>query len=359
MAKKPKSTDIPANSNTKAVLEGFGASIGSYSGQLEFAGDHDWIKVDLAAGTTYDFYLSFLETGSLLTGKSTLVLHNPDGSIASSDSSPGVGDNLLLSFPAVTGGTYFIEVGALGDNATGTYSLFSIGSGASTATDAPFTINNDDVTGAADTRILGGTGAAVIDMAFALDALGEQGNDRIDGNGLNNHISGGLGNDTIAAGAGNDIVFGDAGNDDIFAGIGGDTIFGGLGDDILNGQAGTDELYGGLGKDFLTGGTEDDYFYFRALADSKKGAARDVILDFSSSDSDRIVLSDIDAKRGGADNAFKFIGKQGFHDKAGELHFVNKGGYLLVEGDVNGDGRADFQIEVHGVTALTAGDFAL
>jgi len=35
MAKKP--TDIPANGNTKAVLEGAGAAIGSYSGQLEFA----------------------------------------------------------------------------------------------------------------------------------------------------------------------------------------------------------------------------------------------------------------------------------------------------------------------------------
>jgi hypothetical protein len=32
---------------------------------------------------------------------------------------------------------------------------------------------------------------------------------------------------------------------------------------------------------------------------------------------------------------------------------------VLVEGDVNGDGRADFQIQVHGVLSLTADNFFL
>jgi hypothetical protein len=41
------------------------------------------------------------------------------------------------------------------------------------------------------------------------------------------------------------------------------------------------------------------------------------------------------------------------------VHFVKKGGYLLVEGDVNGDGRADFQIQVNGVLSLTADNFNL
>jgi hypothetical protein len=34
--------------------------------------------------------------------------------------------------------------------------------------------------------------------------------------------------------------------------------------------------------------------------------------------------------------------------KAGELHGVNKLGFLLLEGDTNGDGKADFQIKVVG-----------
>jgi hypothetical protein len=32
---------------------------------------------------------------------------------------------------------------------------------------------------------------------------------------------------------------------------------------------------------------------------------------------------------------------------------------VIVEGDVNGDGRADFQIKVNGVASLVAGDFDL
>lgn len=57
MAKKPRSTDIPANNKTKAELEGLqglgGFEIsGSYSGQLEVPGDHDWVRVTLSAGST-------------------------------------------------------------------------------------------------------------------------------------------------------------------------------------------------------------------------------------------------------------------------------------------------------------------
>jgi hypothetical protein len=38
---------------------------------------------------------------------------------------------------------------------------------------------------------------------------------------------------------------------------------------------------------------------------------------------------------------------------------VKKAGYVIVEGDINGDGRADFQIEVHNVTKLFKADFDL
>ena len=43
--------DIAANITTKAVLEGVttGGHVGTYSGQVEFTGDHDWIIVQLSA----------------------------------------------------------------------------------------------------------------------------------------------------------------------------------------------------------------------------------------------------------------------------------------------------------------------
>jgi hypothetical protein len=120
-----------------------------------------------------------------------------------------------------------------------------------------------------------------------------------------------------------------------------------------------DTLIGGLGKDTMSGGAGGDFFDFNLKTESVKGANRDVILDFSHGQGDRIDLASIDAKSGGGNQAFKFIGKQGFHDQKGELHFVKKAGFLVAEGDINGDGRADFQIEVHGVGKLVAADFIL
>jgi serralysin len=87
-------------------------------------------------------------------------------------------------------------------------------------------------------------------------------------------------------------------------------------------------------------------------------ARRDVITDFERG-LDEIDLSGIDAKKGGADNAFKWIGNSAFHGKAGELHYLKKAGFLLVEGDINGDRKADFQIEVSGINKLFADDFIL
>jgi hypothetical protein len=46
------------------------------------------------------------------------------------------------------------------------------------------------------------------------------------------------------------------------------------------------------------------------------------------------------------------IGRQGFHDEKGELHFVKKAGFIVVEGDTNGDNRADFRIQVDDASVL-------
>jgi len=60
---------------------------------------------------------------------------------------------------------------------------------------------------------------------------------------------------------------------------------------------------------------------------------------------------------------FKFIGAQKFHHKSGELHFVKHGTYVTVGGEVNGNGKADFQIDVHNLsndlTSLLKADFVL
>ena len=116
---------------------------------------------------------------------------------------------------------------------------------------------------------------------------------------------------------------------------------------------------GGLGRDTMAGGTGFDFFDFNSVKETGKTAAsRDVITDFQHLVDD-IDLSTIDAKAGGGNQAFKFIAKQAFHHKAGELHYKFAGPNTLIEGDTNGDGRADFQILLAGHVALAKGDFIL
>ena len=82
-----------------------------------------------------------------------------------------------------------------------------------------------------------------------------------------------------------------------------------------------------------------------------------MILDFVKLDGDRIFLAGIDAVKGGADNAFAFIGTGAFTRRAGELHCQIGNGEVLVARDVNGDGKTDFLIHVANVEALVASDF--
>jgi Ca2+-binding RTX toxin-like protein len=142
-------------------------------------------------------------------------------------------------------------------------------------------------------------------------------------------------------------------------GGGDDQFFGGKFNETVKGGAGKDTLMGGRGTDKLFGGTEADTFAFTSVKDSLVGSKHDVIADFERG-VDHIDLAGIDAnaKKGG-DQKFKFIGTKAFSKKAGELHYVKKGGYALVQGDVNGDGKADFEIKLDGITKLAADDFVL
>ena len=125
-------------------------------------------------------------------------------------------------------------------------------------------------------------------------------------------------------------------------------------------MAGDDTLIGGLGRDFLTGGADNDTFDFNSFRETGKTAAgRDVITDFTRGQ-DHVDLKTIDADIHHKGNqAFHFIGQHAFHHDEGELRFKVTAAGVIVQGDINGDGRADFSIAVDGLTAMTKGDFIL
>jgi serralysin len=137
-----------------------------------------------------------------------------------------------------------------------------------------------------------------------------------------------------------------------------ENAIGGKGNDVITGNQHANDLTGGLGGDTLEGGGGNDDFIFRSISESKVGSNRDTISSFSRGKDD-IDLSDIDAKSGvSGNNAFKWIGTQGFHDVKGELRYTDQGSKCLVQGDINGNGKADFEILVK-VGSLGSGDFLL
>jgi Ca2+-binding RTX toxin-like protein len=252
-------------------------------------------------------------------------------------------------------------------------------------------------------------GAGTDTLSGFENLIGSAFNDTLRGNGLANRIDGGAGNDIINGGAGNDTLQGGAGNDVLIGGAGPDALDGGGGNDTasyagsalpvavklnagtgldgdaqgdtltgienligsafndtLRGDAANNVLTGGAGKDTLTGGAGADTFQYFATSDSGITATtRDLVADFQQG-SDKIDLSAIDAIKtnaAGTNDAFTFIGTNTpFTGSAGQLHAFWSAIGQIIEGDVNGDAKADFSIEIkdpaHAIT-LASTDFVL
>jgi Ca2+-binding RTX toxin-like protein len=173
-----------------------------------------------------------------------------------------------------------------------------------------------------------------------LDLLGKNVNGT--GNASNNQIKGTSGNNQLSGQGGNDTLQGEGGTD---------VLKGGSGKDILNGGPGHDMLYGGPGP---------DRFDFNNVNESAVGLHHDAVQDFSEAQQDRIDLTGIDANTHKVGNQpFHFIGAGHFssnvaHHVCGELRYANH----LLQSDVNGDGKPDFEIHVN-LATLVKSDFLL
>lgn len=200
--------------------------------------------------------------------------------------------------------------------------------------------------------------------------LGHAGNDKLFGQGGHDVLNGGEGSDQLFGGTGNDQLYGGEGNDDIYGGTGNDQVEGGAGNDklrggdgndVISGGAGNDRLVGGNGADLLSGGAGKDVFVFNTLANSTvKTSGRDTILDFNGKAGDRIDLSGIDANgKVSGDQAFSFVGSEQFSKTAGELRIEKTASDTFIYGDVDGDGNADFAIQVAGSTTFLKDYFVL
>ena len=122
-------------------------------------------------------------------------------------------------------------------------------------------------------------------------------------------------------------------------------MIGGAGNDTLIGGLGDDTIEGGLGADTLQDASGDTLYIYRSVADSL-ATFSDQVNGFNLGD--RFDLSQIDADATTAEqDSFDFIGAAAFSGSAGELRaFRTSDVFLRIEADVDGDGVADFGINV-------------
>jgi Ca2+-binding RTX toxin-like protein len=324
-------------------------------------------------------------------GASDILIENPgeglDQVLASATYTLAANvENLTLTGTAAISGT---------GNAAGNVIIGNTGANILAGLGGADTINGGD--GLDTASYAASTSAVAISLATATASGGDAQGDvltnieNLTGSGFDDTLEGDGGNNVLAGGAGVDMLSyahaaagvsvnlalsgaqatGGAGMDTVnlfenLTGSGfGDTLTGSSGANSLIGLDGADSLSGGSGNDTLAGGAGDDTLSGGANADRfvfvDGPAGVDTIADFSSAQLDKIDLVGLDANTTlGGDQAFVFIGAAAFHGVAGELRFATvAGGGVTVTGDTNGDGVADFTLNLSTVTSVAAGDFLL
>ena len=344
-------------------------------------------------------------TDSLLVTRN--LVSSLDLGVLTGNDTGGVGALSVTGISNVTGGTASIVGGRLAINATAASGGFDY-----TLTDA----NNHVQTGHANFSSVATDGANNTVLSGAVngaDLQGQDGNDALTGSSGLDRLVGGNGNDVLNGGAGADLMLGGVGDDiytvdnvnDVVVELSGEgtadqvnstvsftlganveklvlggsgdingtgngldnyilgngganTLIGGAGKDVISGGAGNDVITGGLDGDQLTGGLGADTFVYTTLGDFGSGGTNDRISDFNRADGDKLDLTGVDANINAAnDQAFTFLGAGAFTHLAGELRSTATASGNIVQGDVNGDGVADFTFVVVGPASLVSGDF--
>jgi Ca2+-binding RTX toxin-like protein len=124
---------------------------------------------------------------------------------------------------------------------------------------------------------------------------------------------------------------------------------GGAGDDLLSGGLGADTLVGGAGADRLSGGDGADLFRF-SDDDVAASLVVDRILDLDFAGGDVIDLSAID----GAWAALSFVTR--FSKQAGQVLVGYAGGVTTLNFDLDGDGKADYRLQIDGDHRASTGN---
>ncbi|UVC12398.1 hypothetical protein IHQ71_30825 (plasmid) [Rhizobium sp. TH2] len=114
---------------------------------------------------------------------------------------------------------------------------------------------------------------------------------------------------------------------------------------------GDDRLEAGTGQQWFSGGDGEDIFVFAALNTLGNKDTRDEIDDFDQGQGDQIDLSGIDG--------LFFGGEGAFSGEEGEIRYTIADEKTIIAIDTDGNGKANFQIQVDRAVEFEQGDFIL
>ena len=175
--------------------------------------------------------------------------------------------------------------------------------------------------------------------------------ENVTGSAYDDTLFGFQGANRLVAGEGADRLSGRGGDDWLTGGEGHDTLIGAAGRDTIFGGRGRDQIIGGGDGDVLTGGAGHDLFRFLNLGDSAT-SAMDLITDLGAAH--RIDLGAIDADTESAgDQAFHQVAVFSGHAAELQLTYAAETKRTTLALDIDGDGAADFALEMAG-SHLTA-----
>ena len=162
-----------------------------------------------------------------------------------------------------------------------------------------------------------------------------------------------------------EVIRGTGKADDISGTIGMDRIIAGPGNDFISADDGDDIIYGGTGGDKLSGDRGSDTFVYKLIKESTVKNP-DTIFGWDHQPNggtrDLIDLHEIDARTDYSGNqSFKWLGTKSFDGKKGELRYTydKDSNKTHIYADIDGDRKADFQIDLYGKIKMYADDFLL
>lgn len=357
-------TDADANALTYSITGGADASkftINATTGALAFlAAPNFEVPTDVGGNNVYDVVVT--ASDGALTDSQALAVTVTNVNEAPVITSNGGGATASISL-AENNAAVTVVTSTDPENTARTYSLsgtdaarFTIdaATGALSFVNAPDFENPTDVgaNNVYNVVVTASDGSLTDTQALAITVTNKKGvtlnassstGSVLNGTGEEDQLNGWKGADTLYGLGGNDRLDGAGGNDRLYGGDGKDVLIGGAGTDIMSGGAGADR------------------FEFNALGNSVTGALHDVITDFEAG-IDLIDVSSIDANSGkGGNQTFVLLAEGAAFTGVGQLRYFYDSAtdQTIVQGNVNNNLAADFEIALSGHQTLSASMFIL